>query len=970
VATRVSSPRLIGRQTELDLLVTAFKTAATEERASTFLIGGEAGVGKSRLVAELAARVEQADGLVAMGSCIELVDRALPFGPVVQALRDVHRHLDPKLQAAVVGDAEPALARLLPELDRGNDDAGDGGAALFEHLLGTLTRLGDRIPTLLVLEDLHWADRSTRDFLAFLARNLRDARVLVVGTFRTDDLHRRHPLRGVLAELERSGVVRRLDLARFDRDEVAELITAIRGEAADSTVVNRTFERSDGNAFFAEELLAAEEMCDDTLPDSLRDIVLARVDALSDTAQRALRIVAVIGRSAHHRLVTAVADVPEAELTEGLREAVAHQVLIAEPDGFAYRFRHALVYEAVYEDLLPSERVRLHTRVAEQLEKEPDWFDGDATELASELACHWNSAHDQRRALPASITAARAAEQMYAYPEALSHAERALALWDQVPDAAGLAGMSHVTMLRYAAAQADLAGRPERAIAFVREAIEEVDPDTDPIEAGLAHERLGRFLWQTNRSPDEYLAENQEAVRLVPSTPPSEERARVLATLGQQLMVAGRNPEAIEVCWDAIAVAQEVGARVVEGHARNTLGSSLGGVCRYEEGRRELAIARAIALETSSWTDVARAAANLGANLQAAGRHEEAIDVCLEGAEQVRRHGLERACAPFLRFNAAEALYELGRWDEAEEQIREAQVFESEGPPIDHMRAHATWALVLAGRGRYDEASEHVERARALRVPTDDAYALEIAEIDARIRAGTGDATGAIALARRESLATRTGGGCSDAAQMLLVLGAAVSDDPLVAAEFDAAIERWLATDRWGGGQPADLPQIRAQLEAEQHRDDPKGWRAVADAWESGKRLPKAAYARYRQAAAHLARNDRTAAESVARDAYALSTRIGFAWVGTRLAALASRAGFDLGESLLPHSPADAAGLTAREREVLALLAQGRTNRQIGEELYISTKTASVHVSNILAKLQVANRGEAAATARRLGLDA
>ena len=169
--------------------------------------------------------MEEAGGLVASGSCIEFVHRGRRSDRSCRRSA-THRHLDPA-PAAVVGDAEP-LARLLPELDHHGDDAGDGGAALFEHLLGTIIRLGDRIPTLLLLEDLHWADHSTRDFLVFLARNLRDARVLVVGTFRTDDLHRRHPLRPVLAELERSGAVTRVDLPRFDRDEIAELIAAIR----------------------------------------------------------------------------------------------------------------------------------------------------------------------------------------------------------------------------------------------------------------------------------------------------------------------------------------------------------------------------------------------------------------------------------------------------------------------------------------------------------------------------------------------------------------------------------------------------------------------------------------------------------------------------------------------------------------------------------------------------------------------
>ncbi len=966
MATRVSSPRLIGRQSELDVLVAAFKAAATEERASTYLIGGEAGVGKTRLVAELAARVEEAGGLVASGSCLEFVHRALPFGPIVQALRDVHRHLDPALQAAVVGDAEPALARLLPELDHRGDDAGDGGAALFEHLLGTIIRLGDRIPTLLLLEDLHWADHSTRDFLVFLARNLRDARVLVVGTFRTDDLHRRHPLRPVLAELERSGAVTRIDLPRLDRDEVAELIAAIRGDVPEPAVVARTFERSDGNAFFAEELLAAEELCADTLPESLRDIVLARVDALSEPAQRALRVLSVIGRSADYRLVTAVADIPEAELNEGLRDAVAHQVLVAEPDGLAYRFRHALVYEAIYEDLLPSERVRLHVAIADQLEREPDWYDGDATELASELVCHWTSAHDQRRALPATLEAARSAEQMYAYPEALQHTEAALTLWGQVTDAPALTGMTHVRLLRHAGDIAQMSGRFDRAVAYIREAVDEVDPHTDPVEAGLAHERLGRFLWQVNRPAEEYLVENFKAVELIPAVPPTVERARVLATLGQQLMLAGRNTESIDICWQAIDVAQQLGARIEEGHARNTLGTALGGIGRFEDGRVELERARDIALETGSWDDVARAAVNLGANLQASGRWEAALDLSLEGAEIARRHGLDRACGGFLRFNAADSLYELGRWDEMEEQIREADAIDVEG--VDRMRSRLSYAIVYAGVGRYDDAREHLALARGLRTPNDNSWLLEYAVVDARIHAWSGDEAGALEIARREIDSTFVLSACSDSGPMLMMIGASVAPDAATAAEFASALERWIAERRWSGGTPGDVTLIQAQLDAEQHRDDPDRWQAVANAWDRIGRIPHAAYGRLREAEAHLTTGDRGAAEAALQDADAMATRMGFAWLSERTAVLARAHSLDLGVALVPATPAEQAGLTAREREVLELLSEGRTNRQIGEVLFISTKTASVHVSNILAKLQVANRGEAAATARRLGL--
>ena len=321
-------------------------------------------MGKTRLVAELGAHVEAGGGLVAVGTCLELVDRAMPFGPVVQALRDLHRRLDPATQTAVVGDARTRPGPAPPGArGRRPDRRRRRRRGPVRAPARDLQRLGDHVPTLLVLEDLHWADHSTRDFLVFLARNLRDARACSwsgpsVPTTCTAAIPCDRCWPSSTGRAPRIGSISCASTATRSR----ELIAAIRGESAAADLVDSTFERSDGNAFFAEELLAAEEMCEDTLPDSLRDIVLARVDALTDAAQRALRVVAVIGRTADYRLVSAVAEIPEAELTEGLRDAVAHQVLIAEPDALAYRFRHALVYETVYDDLLPSERVQLHAR--------------------------------------------------------------------------------------------------------------------------------------------------------------------------------------------------------------------------------------------------------------------------------------------------------------------------------------------------------------------------------------------------------------------------------------------------------------------------------------------------------------------------------------------------------------------------------------------------------------------------------
>ncbi len=292
VPTRVSSSRFVGRRAELTRLVACWKAAVADERAATVLIGGEAGVGKSRLVAELAARVSEPDGarapesaLVLVGQCFDLADRALPFGPIVQVLRTLHRTLDDAMLDAIVGPGREELAALLPELHAPTRE-GVGVGVLFEQILGVFERLSESVPTLLVIEDLHWADRSTRELFVYLARSLRNASLLLVGTYRSDDLHRRHPLRTLLVELDRSGVAGRIDLERFDRDEVRELISGIVGREPSIELVDRTYLRSDGNAFFAEELLAVEDEYGASMSPTLREIVLARVDALSEPAQQ------------------------------------------------------------------------------------------------------------------------------------------------------------------------------------------------------------------------------------------------------------------------------------------------------------------------------------------------------------------------------------------------------------------------------------------------------------------------------------------------------------------------------------------------------------------------------------------------------------------------------------------------------------------------------------------------------------
>ncbi|MCU1428209.1 MAG: hypothetical protein JWL83_2209 [Actinomycetia bacterium] len=1000
VAGRVSSPRFIGRAAQLARLDAAYEAAA-DEHASTVLVGGEAGVGKTRLVDEFTNRVRAEGGIAIVGGCLEMVDRALPFGPIIEALRQLHRTLDDTTLASVLGPTRSELSRLLPEFasfaNPPTDDTDAPSARLFEHLLAALERLGDRAPTVLVIEDLHWADRSTRQLLAFLARNLRVGRVLVVGTYRSDDLNRRHPLRTVLAELERSGV-ERIDVERFTVAELrAQLAAILGGEPADD-LVSEIHSRSDGNAFFAEELLAAAGDGTYVLSPTLRDVLLARVDGLPDTAQHVLRLAAVIGRRVDHRLLVALADQPEPLLMEGLREAVAHQVLLTDPDNLTYQFRHALVQEAVYDDLLPGERVQLHARFAHLLTDEPEVFHGSPGALANELACHWYAAHDQRRALQAAFDAAHVADHMYAYPEALAHAERVLELWAQVPDAAALTGLAEVGVMRYAARVAELAGDVERALALVRQAQLLVDPDVDPVTAGMLREREARCSWMLGHSAEDLLPLNHESVRLVPAEPPSEERAHVLAALGQQLMLAGRNHDAIEWCEQAIVVAQQVGARAVEGHARNTLGTSLSHLGEVESGLAQLHDSREIAHETRSWGDLARTAVNEGGALQGAGRHEEAVVVSLAGADEARRHGLDRSIGSFLRLNAAGSMWRLGRWDEMEEQLREVEAIGPVG--VDVRRSCEEWAALHIGRGRFDEATREIASGKAISTGRDSLDArIGLAGPEAqlylwqgepeRVHAVVFDTVGALARRVVDDVQVI---GFHDWGEALYMDGiAALADIAERArlrdderAERDAIENAQTLRELMDKAQarfsdmasfPYDPPVLRRQADAELARalarPDPEAWRALAEDWSRTQRRPNAAYARWREAQAHLqAGTGATEAAEPLRAAHAIASEVGFIPLLAAIEDLARRARIEIGERReASASPLERAGLTNREREVLDLVAAGSTNRQIADVLFISTKTASVHVSNILAKLGVANRGEAAARARELGIE-
>ena len=871
----------------------------------------------------------------------------------------------------------PALGDGAAAAAAGHDPGAQG--RLFEAALALLRELGERAPVLLVLEDIHWADSSTRAFLAFLSRALGDERVLVVASYRLDELHRRHPLRPLLAELERDARVRRIELAPLTRDELATALSDILGTAPEAELVERLHARSEGNPLFMEELLAASLDGRGALPPTLRDALMVRIERLPDAAQELLRLLAVGGRLDHDLLADAGSLDPR-ELRESLRAAVANHLVVVDADG-SYAFRHALLREVVQDDLLPGEGVELHRALAQALERRAAAGDSSVA-ISAAIASHHLAAGDRRDALAASVRAAGAAEAVRAPGEAAALLERALELWNRVPDAETVAGYDHVDLLWHAAEAHNLGGQRSRAEPLLRAALDQVDAVAEPRRAAKLMARLARFQWHLNRA-DEALETLRAGDRLLPPGEDSPERAALLGMWARGRMFQGRTREGVERAREAQRVAEACGDTASLGVALNVLGTSLIALGEIEEGTAALRRAGEIAVERDDPLEIDAAACNLADALHAAGRSREALEAARRGAGEL-------AASPnthqWLTLMTGEIAFDLGDWEEAAHTLPDAgRRFDARTfLNVELRRLH-----LAMGRGDHVRAAELLEQMRpAFEASTEPQFLAPIGVLQAELLRRQGDLDGARVAV--EAVLERLGHRSEDVARLgsMAAAGVAVEADAAERARDlgdDAGADRALGRlhgllERVRAAVAEGGPIERAQLaaaEADASRAygaaDPALCTGAAAAWEAVERPYPAALARWREAEAHLAREDRDAAASAARAALETARRLGAGWLAGELESLASRGRLRLDARAAAAAPAppeapDPFGLTPRERQVLALVTRGATNREIGRELFMSEKTASVHVSRILGKLDVRSRTQAATVAHRLGL--
>ena len=1043
--------RLVGRDAELARLLTLLDDAASGQ-AVIALVGGDAGVGKTRLMAEMSRLAAEQHFTVLSGHCAELGE-SVPYLPLADALRGASQKPGaggepgatqapaPSLRDALA--ARPLLGRLLPESGTATP-AGDYGSGMarqqmFGAVLGLLAELAAAAPVLLVLEDLHWADASTRDLLTFLCRVLRTERVVIAGTYRTDDLHRRHPLRPVLAELQRLPAVTALTLGPLPASALAEHLTALAdaqgngpgaaaprpigtgtagaapGAAArtgtagaepalDAAVLNGIIARAEGNAYYAEELLAASahrSAEDHGLPAGLAALLLSRVERLSDAAQRVLRVAAAAGRRADDELVRAASGLPVADYEDAVREAVAQQLLV--PDGAdGYAFRHALLREAVYSDLLPGERTRLHGALAALLADEERLAANPGT--AAELAQHYLASHDIPGAFTASVRAGLEAERLGAPAEAHGHFDQALALWERVSEPEKLAGLKREELALSSASNAAASGDVPRAVHQLQGLRALLDAGSDPVQSAKTGERLAYFLLQLDQEDmiPRAVTVARAAVDLLPENPPSRERARAIATYANALLAA-EDSTAAEWAERGRTAARAAHSRSVEADALVTLG-----LLSHRQGRND----EAITLFTAAHAQ-AREAGVLGVELRAAthlarahlerGELTAAARVAHQGVRRAEETGL--SLAPYgldvlhLHFQAH---FADGEWDHAQ-QLADGFAVRVATIPEALLSAMALFIDVARGRAVAAERRVWLEPmwqadrfcayiARGLlaeRALWQGDTSLAVQEAEAAVRAdfdeheqyGYGPSIirpAVIALTARADRA---------------VQARAAGDQERAAAEVQAA-RALLEVAREGAAfrlRPNFVlgPEGRGWLargEAEWQRANganaPAAWRrALAEFGPSF--LYEVARTRWRLAEALAEASDRAGAEEQWWQAARTADQLRAAPLRAALDDLGRRArlGRTRPAGAQPGGqPAGAAasgaggttaalaGLTVREREVLRLIAEGRSNREIGAALFISAKTASVHVSNILAKLGVASRTEAAAVALREGV--
>ena len=935
----VVSPVLINRRSELAALRAAYERARAGEPV-TVLVSGEAGIGKSRLVATAVGALGDGEPMVLTGGCLELGAEGTPWVPFLAILRNLLREWGPERLTEALPSGGSALAGWLPELSLPEGPAGH--VRLFGEVLGLLQRVAAERPLVVVVEDLHWADASSRELFVYLVRNLSASAVLLIATVRTGELPSGHPTRQLLSELGRRAEVVRLELEPLGRNDVSELLAALDGRVPHAVASSEIHRRSSGNPLFVEALYAAGTASSE----GLSDLLLDRVADLSPAARKVLTTIAVAGGAVPDDLLAEVSGEP---VDDAVRELIErNQVSVLDTE---YVIRHDLIREAVYGALLPGERRRLHARFAAAIEAGPG---SQAT-----LAEHWAVAGQPGKALVAAWGAAATAERQYAYDEQLNMLDRVLELWPQVDGAADLIGVNDAAVQELAAAASYTAGRSRTGVEHATAALAAIDPDEEPLRvAGLLRLR-GLLRCRIDGTGSDDLT---RAVQLVPSGVDDVLRSRLLSGLAFTELVGMPGPEMSDHAARALELAERIGDDQALADAR----LAVGGIALHTDGgpavvQQLMQAARRAAERCGDQHTYLTSLQWEGRAIADAGRPEEAV-VLLEGAEQqAEEWGRMRARGSMLAQNRAEVLISLGRWDEALELVDNAL---ADGPPPWYDAAlRLEIAVIAVRRGRYDEAADQLAQMAIPPAGVASEVGLQRLPVQMALAVGTDDVPAADRLLT-EALDVMPDWPAADVVVTARLYLAALQLERTVTGRRRQVPARSELL-RKGMPDAGRWPIVDAVLRTGDAFElgTVAAWDTAADAWRVAHDVYELALALAGGAAAALRSNNKPGARRRLDEARELATGLAAAPLLAELDDLTQRAGI----SPTREEPA-AHGLTERELVVLRTLARGLSNAEIARELFVSPNTVATHVARILRKLGAATRTEATAVAHRTGL--
>ncbi len=944
-----SAARMVGRDDELARLQAAFARASAGE-PSAVVVAGEAGIGKSRLLREFAASVAgQAD--IATSRCLDLGGTPVAYGAILGLLRDLvaQRGADRVMQAA--GPGRAALQLLMPELGDSPEATRPDTSPerLREAFVTAVESLADTRPLVLMIEDLHWADGGTLTLLSFLLRVVTRGRLLVVLAWRSDESGRNDPVRLVLGEAERAHLIERITLERLDAASVHALVSAL-ATIDDEDILHGLAQRAEGIPFFVEELSRCATA---TLPDTLRDLLLARYEQLSEDAAAVVRVAAASDSPLEHETLTALSGLDGPRLNDGIREAMRTGILVVDED--RYTFRHALLREAVHDELLPGERAALHRAFAEHLQ---GLADADPRrDLHAALAHHWQLAHDRRRALVAATAAMWSAKARYAFSTAARFGRLVLELWDQVDDAEDAAGIDRITLMLRIGSILRNAGDSERALTVVDGALTEAGTtEIDPaLQVRLLRDKAMYLVNLGRPGAAELLA---EALDIMDGRVHDDKlSAIVLCQYAGRQMVAGHIADAIDAASRAWDCAVRAGVEEQMSVARNLRGTS-----RAHRGDLDGAFADYAAAREHARTPAAllRYQVNYSDMLAMLGRYREAVTVAEEGSAQARGMGIERTSGSLMIQNTVEALLELGEIDRVDALL--ARDLELRTFPVFRMYTTTSRVRALAWHGGHARAAALLREQRAAL----DAAAMSERQVwyyalQARLAIAQAADDPRAALEVVHEMLDDTAPQTAHRVRILLEAGAIIAALRARSDEVPDTVERVRAA--W-----SDIPEMLR----------PAAWTQILDALlaptadtleaavacADGDDVPATfrVVVRLEQARALVAAGRRTDAAAAVAAASQHADDLQHEPLRREVAAFAAASG--LAPAATDADASTALGeLTPRERQVLDLIAEGLSNGQIAKRLFISVKTASVHVSAILRKLGVTSRTEAAVLA-------